>query len=107
MKWESPSSFDAGIKQVILEDTLDEVKKRGVRTRFVQFSAGAKTEVKFIHDYHEEVYLVKGDQLLLCENSLEPIKKYNEGEYFTRKAGTYHGPFSSESGCLLLEIHYY
>lgn len=105
--WNSPKGFDKGINQFITKDTLDETKKVGVRTRFVRFVAGAKTRVKFVHDYHEEVYLVEGDQILLDENSLEPIEKYTSGDYFLRKSGTYHGPFSSENGCLLFEVHYY
>lgn len=105
--WASPPGFDEGIEQIIVKNTLDEVNKVGVRTRFVKFDAGAKTSVKFIHDYHEEVYLVEGDQILLDESTLTPSKQYQKGEYFLRPAGTYHGPFTSENGCLLLEIHYY
>ncbi len=105
--WNAPVSFDAGIEQVIIKNTLDEINKSGVRTRFVKFNAGAKTNVKFIHDYHEEVYLIDGDQILLDPETLASKIKYSKGDYFLRPAGTYHGPFSSESGCILFEIHYY
>ncbi len=105
--WESPPEFDEGIEQVVIKNTLDQNNKVGVRTRFVRFKAGAKTSIKFIHDYHEEVYLIEGDQILLDAEKLSPLKKFGTGEYFLRPAGTYHGPFTSEKGCLLLEIHYY
>jgi uncharacterized RmlC-like cupin family protein len=105
--WESPKGFDDGIEQFVVKNTLDEVNKSGVRTRFVRFEAGAKTSVKFLHDYHEEVYLVEGDQILLDAGNLEPKEQYKSGEYFMRPAGTYHGPFTSEKGCVLFEIHYY
>ena len=105
--WESPKGFDEGIEQFIVENTLDEINKKGIRTRFVKFNPGAQTKVKFIHDYHEEVYLVEGDQILLNADTLSDEVVFNKGEYFVRYAGKYHGPFRSEKGCLLLEIHYY
>ncbi|KZN44571.1 cupin domain-containing protein [Pseudoalteromonas luteoviolacea] len=106
-EWEQPKGFDPGIEQIVVNDTLDETNKKGIRTRFVRFAPGAKTQVKFIHDYHEEVYLVQGDQILLDEGELQPLQAYQQGHYFTRPAGTFHGPFSSNSGCILLEVHYY
>ncbi|WP_424202972.1 cupin [Acinetobacter venetianus] len=105
--WEAPPIFDKGIEQIVIEDSLDIEKKTGIRTRFVRFNSGAATKTVFVHDYHEEVYLVSGDQILLDKNTLEMKKNYTAGEYFLRPAGTEHGPFSSETGCILLEIHYY
>jgi len=107
ISWESPAGFDLGIEQIVIKNTLDEVNKTGVRTRIVRFGTGSKTSKKFIHDYHEEVYLISGDQVLLDESTLKPESKYEKGAYFIREAGTYHGPFSSENGCILFEIHYY
>lgn len=107
LNWEHPPHFDAGIDQVVLVDTLDERAKRGVRTRIVRFGEGAQTRVPFLHDYHEEVYLVSGDQSRLDSVTLERRERYEEGSYFVRPAGTQHGPFGSEAGCVLLEIHYY
>ncbi|MRV75669.1 cupin [Duganella sp. FT92W] len=106
-EWHRPAGFDPGIDQFIVADTLDQERKTGMRTRFVRFAPGAATKVPFIHDYDEEVYLVEGDQNLLDKNLLQEIKQYQQGAYFVRPAGTYHGPFSSTDGCLLLEIHSY
>jgi len=105
--WSTPPGFDPGIEQIIIEDTLDVDDKKGLRTRFVRFNPGAATKDVFLHDYHEEVYLVSGDQILLDKDTLSTKHKYTAGEYFLRPAGTHHGPFSSDSGCVLLEIHYY
>lgn len=105
--WEAPPNFDTGIEQIVIEDSLDTEKKTGIRTRFVRFNSGAATKTVFVHDYHEEVYLVSGDQILLDKYTLTMKKKYTTGEYFLRPAGTDHGPFSSDAGCILLEIHYY
>jgi hypothetical protein len=107
IKWEHPRQFDAGIDQLVVVDTLDERAKRGMRTRLVRFSPGAGTRVPFLHDYHEEVYLVSGDQSRLDVATFERLDTYLTGSYFVRPAGTSHGPFSSEAGCVLLEIHYY
>lgn len=105
--WERPAGFDEGIEQTIIVDTLDQHAKKGMRTRFVRFEPNASTKVPFIHDYDEEVYLVEGDQSLLGKVSLQKIETFATGTYFVRPAGTYHGPFASEKGCLLLEIHSY
>lgn len=105
--WDAPPIFDIGIEQIVIKDTLNTENKTGLRTRFVRFNSGATTKTVFIHDYHEEVYLVSGDQVLLDKDTFEMKKKYTAGEYFLRPAGTKHGPFSSENGCILLEIHYY
>ncbi|MDH5917981.1 cupin domain-containing protein [Vibrio splendidus] len=105
--WLSPPEFDLGIEQIIIEDTLDVVSKKGVRTRFVRFNPGSATKEVFLHDYNEEVYLVSGDQILLDKDTLNMKCKYTAGQYFLRPAGTHHGPFSSDNGCVLFEIHYY
>jgi hypothetical protein len=63
--WESPDGFDIGIEQILIENTLNEQDKTGIRTRFVRFNPGEKTKVVFLHDYHEEVYIISGDQVLL------------------------------------------
>lgn len=107
LSWHSPQGFDAGIEQSILVDTLDQQAKTGLRTRFVRFHPDAATSVPFIHDYNEEVYLVEGDQALLDKDSLALLERYAKGSYFIRPAGTWHGPFSSQEGCLLFEIHSY
>ena len=105
--WEHPRHFDHGIDQLVVVDTLDERAKRGMRTRLVRFAPGAATRVPFLHDYHEEVYLVSGDQSRLDVATFERRDTHLTGTYLVRPAGTDHGPFSSEAGCVLLEIHYY
>ena len=105
--WEHPPGFDPGIDQIVLSDTLDQNGKKGTRTRLVRFRAGANTQEPFIHDYDEEVYLLEGDQILLHKDDRRPLARHEQGTYFERPRGTWHGPFTSEGGCLLLELHYY
>ena len=34
-------------------------------------------------------------------------KTFNKATYACRPPGVYHGPFKSENGCTLFELHYY
>ncbi|WP_398473118.1 cupin [Tardiphaga sp.] len=105
--WETPPGYPAGIKQKIIAGTLDETAKTGNRTRLLAFEPGVFTTEPFVHEYWEEVYLLSGD--LVVGNDAEG----NGGETFTgatyacRPPGAFHGPFKSETGCMLLETHYF
>lgn len=105
--WEVPPGYPQGIKQKILSGALDEEGKRGSRTRLLKFDPGVYTTEPFVHTYWEEVFLVTGD--LTVGND----KQGNGGEFFKpftyacRPPGAYHGPFKSENGCILLEMHYF
>ncbi|KQW27271.1 DUF4437 domain-containing protein [Pseudomonas brassicacearum] len=94
------------ITLTVFKDTLDPVTKTGVRTRLVRFHPGGGTREIYTHDYHEEVYLIEGDQTELASKD-RPEKTYRDGSYFFRAAHTEHGPFNSKDGCLLFEVHYY
>ncbi len=105
--WESPPGYPAGIKQQVLAGFLDEKNKRGFRTRHLRFEPGVYTTKPFVHDYWEEVYLVSGDLIVGNDENGRGGTKFGPGTYACRPPGTYHGPFKSENGCLLLEIHLY
>jgi hypothetical protein len=60
-----------------------------------------------VHDYWEEALQISGDLIVGNDaqgNGGEPFPPYT---YACRPPGAYHGPFKSEKGCMLLEIHYY
>jgi hypothetical protein len=48
--WETPLGYPAGIQQQILAGHLDEVNKRGYRTRHLRFEPGTYTTKPFVHD---------------------------------------------------------
>ena len=100
--WKALAGF-AGIEVKVLSDDLDETTKTGGRTRLVRFAAGAATTRTLVHDHWEEVYMLSGD--------LRPASAADEGvagfAYSCRPPGTPHGPFLSDSGCVLLEMQYY
>lgn len=105
--WETPPGYPAGIKQKILAGALDEAGKKGNRTRLLSFEPGVYTTSPFVHDYWEEVFLVSGDLIVGSDERGVGGEKFEGSTYACRPPGAYHGPFKSETGCLLLEIHYY
>jgi hypothetical protein len=105
--WHTPAGYPAGIEQRILAGSLDEATKRGHRTRLLRFAPGAFTTAPFVHDYWEEVWLVSGDLVVGCDAEGRGGTRFDKAAYACRPPGTWHGPFRSDTGCLLLEMHYY
>jgi ChrR Cupin-like domain len=105
--WEVPSGYPNGIQQKILAGSLDETNHRGSRTRLLRFAAGVYTSKPFVHDYWEEVFLVSGDLTVGSDENGKGGQTFHPHTYACRPPGAIHGPFKSEKGCLLLEMHYY
>jgi hypothetical protein len=98
--WESPPGYPPGIRQKVLASDLDEAKKTGSRSRLLRFEPEAFSTQPFVHDYFEEVFLISGD-LIVDGTPCAPFT------YACRPPHTPHGPFRSNTGCLLFELHYY
>ena len=105
--WEKLPGYPDGIEQQILSGFLDEENRRGFRTRHLRFAPGVYTTEPFVHEYWEEVYLVSGDLIVGNDRNGRGGKAFHPHTYACRPPGTRHGPFKSERGCLLLELHYY
>ncbi len=105
--WETPPGYPEGIKQLVLAGFLDEKQKQGFRTRHLRFDPGVFTIAPFVHDYWEEVYLLEGDLIVGSDEHGNGGTKFGPGTDACRPPGTLHGPFKSETGCLLLELHIY
>jgi len=105
--WETPPGYPAGIQQKILAGALDEAGRRGTRTRLLRFAPGVHTTEPFVHEYWEEVFLVSGDLTVGNDADGNGGEAFRPHTYACRPPGAPHGPFRSERGCLLLEIHYY
>jgi hypothetical protein len=105
--WETIAGYPDGIQQKILASDLDETRKMGSRTRLLRFTAGSFTTAPFVHDHWEEVYLVKGDLVVGNDAHGKGGRPFEAPTYACRPPGALHGPFRSDTGCLLYEIHYY
>ncbi len=98
--WEVPPGYPPRIQHKILAGHLDADHRRGSRTRLLRFAPGAFTTEPFVHEYWEEVFQLSGT-LTVGGQTFGPMT------YACRPPQVYHGPFRSDEGCLLLEIHYY
>jgi hypothetical protein len=105
--WEVPPDYPEGIKQKVLASDLDEQNKTGSRSRLLRIDPGAYSTEPFVHDHWEEVYLVSGDLIVGNDAKGEGGEPFHAPTYACRPPGAYHGPFKSEKGCVLFEIHYY
>ena len=105
--WETPEGYPSGIKQKILAGAIDDDARTGSRTRLLRFDSGVYTTEPFVHDHWEEVYLVSGDLTVGNDANGEGGEPFDAGTYACRPPGAHHGPFKSENGCVLFEIHYY
>jgi hypothetical protein len=105
--WTTPSGYPPGIRHKILAGALDEEARHGHRTRLLRFEPGVYTTAPFVHEYHEEVYLLSGDLIVGNDKHGAGGVPFGPNTYACRPHGVYHGPFKSERGCLLLEVHYF
>ena len=105
--WEVPAGYPSGIQQKIISGGLDEAGKRGSRTRLLRFDPGVFTTEPFVHEYWEEVFLVSGDLTVGNDKEGKGGEAFPTFTYACRPPGAYHGPFRSDGGCILLEMHYF
>ena len=105
--WETPPGYPDGMEQKILTSDLDEEKKTGSRTRFLRIAPGSFSTVPFVHDHWEEVYLVEGDLIVGNDENGKGGEQFHAPTYACRPPGVHHGPFTSEKGCVMFELHYY
>jgi hypothetical protein len=105
--WETPPGYKEGFSQKILASDLDEVNKRGSRSRLLRIGPGVFSEEPFVHDHWEEVYLAEGDLIVGSDAEGNGGIQFHAPTYACRPPGVFHGPFKSENGCLLFELHYY
>lgn len=105
--WNTPPGYKKGFWQKILASDLDEVRKSGSRSRLLKIDPGSFSEEPFVHDYWEEVYIVEGDLIVGSDTNGRGGQKFTAPGFACRPPGVFHGPFTSENGCLLFELHYY
>jgi hypothetical protein len=105
--WERPAGYPPGFWQNILASDLDETNKRGSRSRLLRIDPGAYSTMPFVHDHWEEVFLFSGDLIVGSDSQGSGGEQFHAPTYAVRPPGIYHGPFRSEKGCVLFELHFY
>jgi hypothetical protein len=107
--WQKPPGYppELNVQEKVLTGGLDTKNKRGSQTRLLKFGPGVYTTAPFVHDYWEEVFLVSGDLTVGNDKDGKGGTPFPPNTYACRPPGAWHGPFKSEGGCVLLEIHYY
>ena len=103
----TPPGYPAGFAEKILAGALDETGRKGTRTRLLRIDPGIFSSVPFVHTYWEEVYLLSGDLIVGNDAEGRGGEKFTGPTYACRPPGVHHGPFKSDDGCLMLEMHYY
>ena len=93
----------AGLEGVAEELTLSVDASTGEYTRLTRFLPGADT-VPFggkSHDYREEIFIVSGR---LWDHAA--ALWLEAGHYASRPPGELHGPFTTDVGCVVLELSF-
>jgi len=103
----TPPGYPPGFTEKILAGSLDENSRKGTRTRLLRVAPGSYSTEPFVHTYWEEVYLLSGDLIVGNDAQGRGGRKFTGPTYACRPPGVHHGPFKSEGGCLMLEIHYF
>lgn len=107
--WQLPEGYgpEDGVDELILSGSLDTGAREGSRTRLLRFQPGSFTTKPFVHNYWEEVFLLQGDLTVGNDAQGEGGESFTAPTYACRPPGVFHGPFKSNGGCLLLEMHYF
>ncbi len=98
-RWRAVDGMD-GVAQ---ELTLAMDEETGDYTRLTRFQPGADTSPfgAKSHDYPEEVMILQGR---LYDAAFDQWLEV--GDYASRPPGEVHGPFRTDSGCIVLEISF-
>ncbi len=93
----------AGLEHIAEELTLSIDPKTGEYTRLTRFYPGADTTTwgAKSHPYPEEILIVSGRLFDRAFNMW-----LETGHYASRSPGELHGPFSTDIGCVVLEISF-
>ncbi len=105
--WKVPDGYPEGIEELILAGGLNEEAGTGSQTRLLRIKAGVYTTEPFVHDYWEEVYVISGDLTMGSDQQGEGGESFGPNSYACRPPHNPHGPFKTEGGCMLYEIHYF
>lgn len=104
--WE-PAPGYAGVERKLLSGGLDQAARSGAMTRLSRWAPGAFVAEPVVHDWCEEVCLISGSLRIGRPEEVESSELLPAGSYACRPAHVLHGPFFTQSGCLMIEFNYY
>lgn len=92
-----------GMQGLAEQLTLSMDDETGEYTRLTRFYPGANTESfgPKSHSYPEEIFVVSGS---LYDKAFDLW--IETGHYASRPPGEVHGPFSTDTGCVVLEVSF-
>lgn len=98
-KWISVEGLEGAVEEL----TLSSDESTGEYTRLTRFHPGANTESfgEKSHNYPEGIFIVSGR---LFDKSFGLWLQ--SGHYASRPPGERHGPFRTDTGCVVLEISF-
>ncbi|MFK7945250.1 MAG: cupin [Paracoccaceae bacterium] len=105
--WERIPGYPDGFARLTLADSLDPANLRGRSTRIIRIEAGTVLPRAVVHDTCEEVFLYQGDLVVGCDENGTGGEVFNAPTFAIRPEQVMHGPFSSRTGCLMFELHYF
>ena len=71
----------------------------------LRLDPGAFSTAPVVHDYWEEVFVLSGDLIVGNDAEGRGGEVFPNYTHAVRPPGVHHGPFKSETGCMLLETH--
>lgn len=105
--WSRASSTRGLIEYLTLSDNLDVQRRTGTRTRLSRWSVGAAIDLPVVHEFCEEVLLLRGTLEVGRDGVWTQCDRFGVWTYACRPPGIQHGPFHAPQGCLMLEFYYF
>lgn len=110
-----PVAGYSGVEEKILSGRLDAQSRSGALTRLSRWAPGARVDTAVSHAWCEEVFIISGTLSIGLAGGLQigrpdaagPVTELGPGTYACRPADVLHGPFFSETGCLMIEFTYF
>lgn len=107
VRWQPVAGHEGAIAELILADNLDPLTRTGSRTRLVRWERGTLLAQPVRHDFCEEILLLSGDLIVGCDTNGGGGEAFEAYSYASRPADVWHGPFTTRTGCLMLELDIY
>jgi hypothetical protein len=107
VRWQPVAGHEQWISEMILADNLDASTRTGSRTRLARWQPGTLLPEPVMHDYREEILLLSGDLVVGCDAQGNGGEQFAALTFASRPAGIWHGPFTTRTGCLMLELDIY